>query len=179
VKWNDAVFAPAVAALLLAGCSTAPVVLNSVGPAPVHSVAYRPQGGLRVYSAVETREIGENTFYYPHTGYSLYTASGKLWKYIPNHISDEDECPALVTVPAGHYTVKALANFDVWGTVATTVLVPVVIQEDKLTELHLESDWKAPANISTNAFVYLPGGKPVGWRSLPANLIPSGRAGGS
>lgn len=145
----------------LAGCSSAPVALNSVGPAPPHHAQYVPMGSLRVYSATETHEIGENTYYYPHTGYSIYTESGKLWKYVPNHIADVDESPAMVAVPAGKYIVKARAN-DVY---AASVTVPVVIQEDRLTELHLEGDWKAPANTSTNELVYFPGGKPVGWKS--------------
>jgi len=149
---------------LLAGCSSSPVVLDPVGPAPAHQAAYRAQGALRVFTAVETHEIGDNTYYYPHTGYSIYTTSGKLWKYVPNHTANEDETPARVTIPAGQYTVKAQANFDVWGTVAYPVTVPVVIQEDRTTEIHLDADWKIPTNSSTNDLVYLPGGKPVGWK---------------
>ncbi|MGC1377527.1 MAG: hypothetical protein WA821_14940, partial [Anaerolineales bacterium] len=87
----------------LTGCSSTPVVLDSVGPAPSRSHAYVPRGSLRVFTAVETHEMGENTYYYPHTGYRIYTESGKFWKYIPNHIADVDETPAWVTLPAGRY----------------------------------------------------------------------------
>ncbi|HTY87487.1 MAG TPA: hypothetical protein VMB80_08485 [Candidatus Acidoferrum sp.] len=168
-----------IAPFLLAGCASPPVTLNPVGPAPVRSATYRPLGELRVFSAVDTHQIGENTCYYPHTGYSIYTYPGKLWKYIPNHVDDVDETPTVVILPPGKYFVKAKANFDVWGTVATTVVVPVVVQEDKLTELHLEADWKAPANTLTNELVYLPGGKPVGWASPPECKPLIGKGSGS
>ena len=156
---------------LLVGCSSAPIVLNSVGPPPFGNASYCGRGFLRVFTAVDTCVMGENTYYYPHTGYSIYTESGKLWKYIPNHTANVDETPAWVTIPAGKYLVKADANFDVWGTVAYPVTVPVVIQEDQTTELHLDANWKAPANASTNELVYLPSGKAVGWRASSADSV--------
>lgn len=154
---------------LLTGCSSAPIVLSSVGPAPSGNASYSGQGYLRVFTAVDTCEMGENTYYYPHTGYSIYTTSGKLWKYIPNHIANVDETAAWVVIPAGKYLIKADANFDVWGAVAYPVTVPVVVQADRTTEVHLDAVWKVPANVPANEFVYLPGGKPVGWRGPTAN----------
>jgi hypothetical protein len=150
---------------LLSGCSSTPVGLNPVGPAPSRPLACSPQGSLQVFTAVEAHEIDDNTYYYPHPSYSIYTESGGLWKYIPNHLADVDESPAWVGIPAGNYMVKAEANFDVWGTVAYPVKVPVVVQADRKTKIHLEADWQAPANAPTSELVYLPGGKPVGWRS--------------
>ena len=165
MKSKTIAFIGAILIPLLSGCSSTPVELDSVGPAPSRLAAHRAQGSLRVFTAVETHEMGENTYYYPHSGYSIYTESGKLWKYIPNHVGDVDESPAWVTIPAGYYIVKAEANFDIWGTVAYPVTIPVVIQEDRTTELHLDADWKVPAKASTNDLVYLPSGKPVGWSS--------------
>ena len=61
-------------------------------------------GYLLVYSATDRFDDG-GTFYYPHSSYSIYTAAGKLFKNVENHISRSDEIPALVTLPAGSYTI--------------------------------------------------------------------------
>ena len=66
--------------------------------------AVLPQGYLIVYSATDRFDDG-GTFYYPHSSYSIYTAEGKFFKNVENHISRSDEIPALVTLPAGSYTV--------------------------------------------------------------------------
>ena len=62
------------------------------------------QGYLLVYSATDRFDDG-GTFYYPHSSYSIYTADGKFFKNIENHISQSDEIPALVTLPTGSYTI--------------------------------------------------------------------------
>ena len=148
---------------LWTGCAAQPLVLNSVGPAPITPESTRPDGGLRVYTATEAHEIGDRTYYYPHTGYRIYDASGKLWQYVPNHTSNEDETPASVTLPVGDYTIKAAA--DLYSLVA----MPVVIQAGRTTEIHLDSGWEPPSGVSTNELVYLPNGEAVGWRSAVAN----------
>ena len=61
-------------------------------------------GYLLVYSATDRFDDG-GTFYYPHSSYSIYTADGKFFKNVENHISPSDEIPALVTLPAGSYTI--------------------------------------------------------------------------
>jgi len=58
---------------MLAGCAMQPVTLNSVGPAPAASVSSVPMGRLKVFTATETHEIGDNTYYHPHTGYRICT----------------------------------------------------------------------------------------------------------
>lgn len=63
------------------------------------------QGYLIVYSATDRFDDG-GTFYYPHSSYSIYTTDGKLFKNVENHISRSDELPALVTLPAGSYTIQ-------------------------------------------------------------------------
>jgi hypothetical protein len=66
--------------------------------------ALLPQGYLIVYSATDRFDDG-GTFYYPHSSYSIYTTEGKFVKNVENHISRSDEIPALVTLPAGSYTI--------------------------------------------------------------------------
>ncbi len=147
----------------LTSCASEPYVLEGVGPAPVSHAHYRPVGYLRVYSATETHEIGENTYYYPHTGYKILGKAGKLWKYVPNHTANEDESPTWVAVPVGNYIVKAQSDLY------AVVDVPVVIQEDQITVLHLDSGWRPPGNVSHDEIVYLPNGVAVGWRSGPGD----------
>lgn len=66
--------------------------------------AVLPQGYLIVYSATDRFDDG-GTFYYPHSSYSIYTTDETFFKNVENHISRSDEIPALVTLPAGSYTI--------------------------------------------------------------------------
>lgn len=147
---------------LLAGCASTPVVLDSVGPANGKPAGnYVATGWLRVYTATDTHEIGDNTYYHPHTGYHIYDENGRLWKYIQNHDGDTDESVARVAIPEGDYKISAQSeayNF---------VSVPVIIRAGETTDVHLETTWKAPAGTPTNELVYLPGRRPypVGWKS--------------
>src|SRR5438094_9354401 len=59
---------------------------------------------LLVYSATDRFDDG-GTVYYPHSSYSIYTTDGKFFKNVENHSSRSDEIPALVTLPAGSYTI--------------------------------------------------------------------------
>jgi hypothetical protein len=72
--------------------------------AELNAQAELPQGYLLVYSATDRFDDG-GTFYYPHSSYSIYTTDGKFFKNVENHISRSDEIPALVTLPAGSYTI--------------------------------------------------------------------------
>jgi hypothetical protein len=47
---------------LLAGCALKPVTLDPVGSAPGKTTAYVPTGWLRVYTATDAHEIGNNTY---------------------------------------------------------------------------------------------------------------------
>lgn len=147
---------------LLAGCASQPVALAPVGPRPGDRIAYVSTGHLRVYSDTKTREIGENTFYYTHTGYAIRDPSGKLLQYVRNHVGDMDETPTLVTVPSGRYLV--VAQSARYG----RVTVPVIIQDGRTTVVHLDGDWKA-AQSAANEVVRLPDGEAVGWNSSPAH----------
>jgi hypothetical protein len=153
-----ALIAGAAIACFLTGCASQPVTVQPVGPDPAYHTASPPHGYLRVYSDTETHEIGDNTFYYPHTSYSVYDLSGRRVKWVANHIGDMDESPTLVKLPVGHYNV--VAESASYG----RVTVPVIIEEAKRTTLHLDRGWRAAAGISSNAMVHLPDGEPVGWR---------------
>ncbi len=147
----------AVSIPLLAGCSSTPIKLAPVGPPP--SATNVPSGWLKVFSATRTVPDGDSTYDYPHTGYRIYTESGKLLEYVPNHIDATDESATLLRIPAGRYNV--LARSEPYN----MVMVPIVIQAGETTEVHLGAHWKAPANAPTNEFVYFPDGRPVGWKS--------------
>jgi hypothetical protein len=144
---------------LLAGCAGKPYTLHPVGPAPIGATTLKSDGYLRVYTGTESHEVGENTYYYPHTGYYIDTVDGKLLKYVPNSTAIEDESPACVALPTGKYILTATSDLY------ATVTVPVVIQQDKTTDVHLDSGWRPPRTVSTNQLVYLPNGEAVGWRS--------------
>lgn len=76
----------------------------------------------------------EGVNYHPHTDYTLYSADGERLKEIKNKVYPYDEEPASVTLPAGKYTVEALAKGY------ARVRVPVIIEAGRLTSVDLESD---------------------------------------
>jgi hypothetical protein len=143
---------------VVAGCATKPVTLAPVGPRPGDRVAYTSTGHLRVYSETRAREIGDNTYYYTHTGYAIRDLSGKTVLYVRNHVGDMDEIPTLVTIPSGSYWV--VAQSPRYG----RVTVPVKIQDGRTTVVHLDDDWKSVSKSHSNELVYLPDGEAVGWR---------------
>jgi hypothetical protein len=152
---------------LLPGCALTPVTLDSIGPAPENGKPsdYAPMGSgwLRVYTATKRHEIGDNTFFYSHTGYRICTKDGQLWKFIPKNTDNMDEAASIVEIPAGDYRIFAQSQ------AYNLVSVPVVIQAGKTTEVHLGTHWKAPVGTSTNEIVYFPDGWPVGWKSTFTN----------
>lgn len=147
---------------LLTGCASESVALNPIGPEPINPQAFIPRGNLEVFSDTDTIRDGDGPPYHPHTGYSIKDESGKLVQYVPNHIGDMDESPAMVTIPAGNY--KIVAESSAYG----RVTVPVMIQEGRTTVVHLDRDWQPPTNVSKNDLVYLPNGEAVGWSNGPS-----------
>ena len=156
----------AIAVSFLAGCSTPPMALNQIGPAPVGKSRSRSmgEGRLVVNTATTTYEIGDRTYHHPHTGYSIYTKAGKFCQYVPNHIGDTDESAARVGIPAGKYTVDAESDFG-------PVIVPVLIEDGKTTEVNLDTSGEQYSrNTNNTAVVWFPTGRssayyPVGWRA--------------
>jgi hypothetical protein len=68
----------------------------------------------------------------------------------------------LVTVPVGEYNI--VAESESYG----RVTVPVVIEADKTTIVHLDRRWpvgtKLAAGAVTKNLVRLPDGEPIGWK---------------
>jgi len=148
---------------MLSGCASPPYALNPVGPGPGSATGMQNSGYLKVYTATRTHEVGEQTFYYTHTGYSVYSESGKMVKYVPNHMDEEDQTPTVVDLPSGNYRIEAKSDLY------SSVLVPVVIQDGRTTEIFLDSSWKPPTDVSQDQIVTLPNGEAVGWRSAATN----------
>lgn len=143
--------------LMLAGCASNPIAISSVGPGlPKHTLE-NADGYLRVFSDTEAHEIGDNTYYYLHTGYNIYDDSGKQVRYVSNHVGTMDESPTLVALPAGNY--KVVAESASYG----RLTVPVLIQAGKTTLVHLNRDGIADPNTPTNELVRLPDGEIIGW----------------
>jgi hypothetical protein len=147
---------------LLASCASQPITLAPVGPQPVpgaRASATAGQGQLQVFTQTEEYEADHDVPYFPHRDYQLYTADGKRLKRIWNHQDHEDESPAEVTLPAGHYLVKAPAAS--YG----RVTVPVVIKPNQLTRVILQPGWQPGKAVASTELVQFPGGYPVGWRA--------------
>jgi hypothetical protein len=149
--------------LTLTGFSTqahAGNLLPAVGPHPPGVYDKVSCGYLEVFSATQESQWGEGSYYYPHTGYRIYNASGKLLKWVENHDTNTDETPAKVELAPGTYTVWALSDNDGY------VNVPVVIKLAQVTKVHLEngrdSDKEA---IDPARAVTTPSGQIVGWKA--------------
>jgi hypothetical protein len=151
--------------LLLVGCSSprTALVLEPVGPAPVQT---SPQGSgngvLVVFSAYEAGpNFANRDPYRPAcSDYKVLSATGTLLRVVHNDSGTILQQPATVPLPAGHYQVLARANG--YG----TVTVPVVIEAQHSTVLHLEGgSWPRRASLNRTNLVHLPGGQAIGWRS--------------
>jgi hypothetical protein len=102
------------------------------------------QGSLVVYSATNAFEDGE-VLYYAHSSYAIYTTDGRLFKNVENHMSNSDEIPAIVTLPAGSYVIEARSETDGY------IRVRVVIKGGRQTILDLDSTGKKSASgIASN-----------------------------
>jgi len=106
----------------------------SPGPVRPSGLDYRaevPQGYLEVYSATDEFDDG-GVSYHAHSSYAIYTADGKIFKNVENHISRSDELPEIVTIPVGSYIVEARSDRDGY------IRVAVVIKAGRRTTLNLE-----------------------------------------
>ncbi len=68
-----------------------------------------------------------------------------------------DEEPALVSLPAGTY--RVIAEDESYG----QICVQILIDSGKITNVHLEEEWKPAASQAVAALVRLPNGACVGW----------------
>jgi len=147
----------AVLVSLLTGCASVPVAVAPVGPNPAVDGSMASEGGLQVFSSLVGHSEGNNPAWYQHTDYYIYDLHGKLVKHVDNTIGHYDAAPCLVALPAGRYLVKAQANDYV------CVDVPVTIERGRTTKVHLDDQWKLPADTAKRELVNLPDGNPVGW----------------
>ena len=90
------------------------------------------EGYLLVYSATDEVSDGDLLFN-PHSSYLIYTADGKLFKSVENHMSRSDEIPDIVRLPAGCYILEARSANNGY------VRVRVVIKPSRLTLLDFDS----------------------------------------
>jgi hypothetical protein len=151
-------------AFLMLGCASAPVALMPTGPNPNGTRSMVSEGGLQVFSFMEPESDDQNQgssdpLWHQHTDYNVYSQNGKLFKHVENTVGHYAETPRVVTLPAGHYFVKARAVGYL------LVRVPVTIKSGQITRLHLDERWNPPVGIVKTAFVSLPDGKPIGWRN--------------
>ncbi len=150
---------------LWVSCRTQPaLVLQPVGP-PASGVSLgeldsRSEGFLKVFTATEIRQVGNESKYYPHTDYMIYNTNGTVFQYVENSLDATDETPALVSLPAGLYRIRA--QDDDYG----RVIVPVLIQPWRTTKVYLESRAnESSEHLKPTDCVLLPDGRIVGWRA--------------
>ena len=93
------------------------------------------EGYLLVYSATDEFNDGDSV-YNVHSSYQIYTADGKLFKSVENHMSRSDEIPDVVRLPAGSYIVDARSTNNGY------VRVRVVIKPSRQTVLNLDDESK-------------------------------------
>ena len=154
-------------ALLFASCAPAPTIVHdTVGPAVVHA-NNADLGFLMVYSATAwtTGDDDDDSRQLKHTDYDINAPDGKLFE----HVTNADEEPPRVNLPAGNYSV--LAQSDTAG----TVVVPVVVKTGRTTVLHLErgKDRDIAGDVGSADLVRLPNGQPIGFRVAGAEPLKS------
>jgi hypothetical protein len=146
----------------LTGCVSKPIALAPVGPAAGAATSSSNKGSLEVFSATEKSLPTDSEDHWVcdlPTGYEIYDASGKDYKFVANHLDNMDEWPDTVQLPAGHYTVEARSRY------CGVVTVPVTIEKGKTTVVHLDDNWSPPKGTPQANIVFLPDGSAVGWHS--------------
>jgi hypothetical protein len=159
---------------LLVGCSSTPVALAPIGPNPAGNERIASKGELQVFSNLAEQSDNENQgstdpapLWHQHADYNLYDMQGKLVKHVDNTVGHYEQAPRRVVLPAGRYLVKARAKDYL------QVEVPVTIERGRTTRVHLDDNWRLPADAPKRELVSLPNGNPVGWRAESAKEIGS------
>jgi hypothetical protein len=149
----------------LVSCASHPITLAPVGPNPLAGGSTTAgTGRLQVFSGLAEESDNQNQgskdpVWYQHTDYTLYDGRGKLVKHVDNTVGHYARAPHVVSLPAGNYTVKARASD---GQLAE---IPVVIERDRTTRVHLDEQWRLPVGTPKTEVVSAPDGSPVGWRA--------------
>lgn len=150
---------------IMVGCASPKVAVAPVGPNPERIVVANAPGRLQVFSSLVGRAEGDNPTWHQHSDYFLYDSTGNLVKRVRNTIGYYATAPRSVRLPAGNYVVKAQATDYSW------VNVPVSIRDGETTRVHLDDNWNVPATTPSGTVVWLPDGKPVGWRAQPGDSL--------
>ena len=153
-------------ALVVAGCSTAPVALAPVGPNPASGRERMSAAGeLQVFSRWEEESDNQNQgstdpVWHQHADYKVYDAHGKLLLRVDNTTGHYEPAPRRVALPPGQYLVRVPAQGYL------QVDVPVTIERGRLTRVHLDEKWKLPPATPRTEVVSTPNGQPVGWNAF-------------
>jgi len=147
---------------LLAACASQPIRLAPVGPSPLSARApLGDTGRLQVFSDPEPIAEGDNPAVYLPSDYRVYDARGVCVRHVFNAVGYYSSSPQLVALPPGSYTIKARAKDYL------AVSVPVLIERDRITRIHLDENWTPSRGTPQSGLVSIPGGYPVGWRAQP------------
>ena len=153
------------AGILLMGCAAgnSEIVLDPVGPPPTPATRVNPNTGtLTVYSAFEANADFDSVDpdRAEYSNYRIYSPDGKLLERVQNDNGSNSGSPADVTLAPGKYRVVAHANG--YG----TVTVPVVIDANRVTTVHLNGGSSDETADNQNGTVRLPDGNVAGWRTV-------------
>ena len=117
------------------GCLSNPTALAPVGPDAGNGAVAGTKGYLQVFSATEKSipfASDDPVSFELHTGYDINDVAGKSVKFVANHMSNMDQWPDTVALPAGTYNIVAES------TRCGLVTVPVIIANGKTTTVHLD-----------------------------------------
>jgi len=160
------------AAGLTAGCFSTPqrgLVLDPIGPPPVHASGPGLQGSLVVFSAFDPApDPTGDPYRHPYSNYRIYSKDGKIVQRVHNDNHALFDAPKEVPLPVDSYRVVAHANG--YG----IVTVPVVIRPGQRTTVHLEGSpaWADKAAFADSNPVCLPHGEIAGWRADTGSTSP-------
>jgi hypothetical protein len=135
-----------------------PEVIQPVGPAPGKQASQANHGYLVVYSAWDVLAGYEESRQERHSGYNLYSETGKRIQRVANYSPNAPEVPDRVELPVGSY--KAVVQ----SKRGRTLTVPVVIKEGQTTFVFLDGVTKSGTLLEHQAdAVKLPDGEIIGW----------------
>lgn len=152
---------------LLSGCASSNgLALDTVGPPmfqPATTSSTSTNGTLVVYSAFRRNaDFNSRDPYRPeYSDYKIFTTDEKLLQRVHNNSGTILQDPVSVELPPGKYHVFARANGYGY------VTVPVIIEAEQSTVLHLEGggSWPDKSALFQTNTVLLPDGRVVGWRA--------------
>jgi hypothetical protein len=154
--------------ILLAGCASdnkTAVTLDAVGPvptqAPTSEAIPATNGTLVVYSAFRRSAYFDTRDPYrpEYSDYRIFADDGKFLRGVHNDSGTPFQDPASVLLAPGKYRIYVRANGFGY------ITVPVLIEAQKNTVLHLEGGNEDASGLNPANAVRLPDGKIVGWKA--------------